>query len=262
MISSPITTTMRTLVSLLLLGLLAGCATHDAPQRIALFAPFEGRYRELGYAALYPARLALSDAGQAQVELLPVDDGGTIATAMQRAQAIQQDPQIQAVIVQGYMATHPDVLAILADLPVIIVGDWGTPPTSPQHVILAHTDLPQDNRRTPFEGMLTQSTGGEIIGMDAFRKATTAALTLTTSGQLPTAAFTERITASDPFATAPNHLGMLTYDALMIALHENPLDTVQYDGLSGEFQFVDGYWQQAPINTLRLVDGALIAANE
>ena len=46
--------------SVLLLGVFAGCTGQtEPPPVIALFAPFEGRYQEFGYDALYAARLAL-----------------------------------------------------------------------------------------------------------------------------------------------------------------------------------------------------------
>src|SRR5690349_2126250 len=43
---------------------LSGCAItpHELTPRIALLAPFEGRYREVGYNAYYAVRLAFVDA--------------------------------------------------------------------------------------------------------------------------------------------------------------------------------------------------------
>jgi len=262
MISSPITPTMRTLVSLFFLVLLVGCAPQqiDGPQRIALLTSFEGRYRELGYAAFYPARLALEDANHPDVELLPIDDQGDPTIALERAQALRLDPQVSAVIVQGYAATDPTVLATFDDLPVIIVGDWGTSPQGETQVILSSALLPGGNRRqsiTALAALEAPFSGGEVIGLNGFVALhdNPNEVTLVTSGRPPTVDFIARIEASDAFAREPNHLGMLTYDAVMIALEGTPFADVRYEGLSGTFTFVDGYWEDAPIYDLRYVNG-------
>ena len=61
--------------SVLLLGVFAGCTGQtEPPPVIALFAPFEGRYQEFGYDALYAARLALADQDSV-IDLVAYDDG-------------------------------------------------------------------------------------------------------------------------------------------------------------------------------------------
>jgi ABC-type branched-subunit amino acid transport system substrate-binding protein len=81
---------------IVLMGMVVGCgATRSyAITRIALLAPFEGRYREVGYNAYYAALLALGESGSTQIELLAVDDGGSPATAAQRAAALARDPWV------------------------------------------------------------------------------------------------------------------------------------------------------------------------
>ena len=56
---------------LLLIPLVTACAIQrtSTPYKIALLAPFEGRYRDVGYDALYAARLALSEANLSQIVL-------------------------------------------------------------------------------------------------------------------------------------------------------------------------------------------------
>ncbi|MCS7070642.1 MAG: hypothetical protein NZM00_03995, partial [Anaerolinea sp.] len=68
---------MKKVFALIAIALLTGCTVHQTAPRIALIAPFEGRYREVGYNALYAARLALADA-ESGVQLLPLDDGGSV----------------------------------------------------------------------------------------------------------------------------------------------------------------------------------------
>jgi len=72
--------------------------------RVALLAPFEGRYREIGYNALYAARLAFTESGFANVELMPIDDGGSVVTAVLRARALTHDPQVIGALILGYQA--------------------------------------------------------------------------------------------------------------------------------------------------------------
>jgi uncharacterized lipoprotein YmbA len=119
---------MKRWLSLLLL-LLSACAVYETPttERLALIAPFEGRDREVGYEALYAARLALADANSA-LELLPLDDGGTADFAAQRLRALQFDPQVRAVIIMGASASDAQTQAALTDtrpdLDVISVATW------------------------------------------------------------------------------------------------------------------------------------------
>lgn len=89
----------------LLLGLLAaGCGGTRPTVKIGLVAPFEGRYRELGYEVIYAVRLAVRQANAAggvagySVELTALDDGGDPAQAAEQAAKLRTDPQIVAVI--------------------------------------------------------------------------------------------------------------------------------------------------------------------
>src|SRR5690606_19963994 len=96
-------------------------------RRIALIAPFEGAYREIGYDALYPIRLALADAGLSDVVLVSVD-AGSVDDAVTRATAIASDPTVLLALVAGPVPAEPRVLAAFADLPIIVIGDWNAAP--------------------------------------------------------------------------------------------------------------------------------------
>lgn len=106
------------------MALIAGCA-GQTPQitRVALLAPFEGANREIGYEALYAARLALADVDDVWVELLPIDSGN--GQAADRARAFAADPLVKAAILLGIEAQEPDVQRAFGDVPVLIVGEWG-----------------------------------------------------------------------------------------------------------------------------------------
>ena len=82
----------RALLTCGMILIMCGCAIVKAPitTRVALLAPFEGRYREVGYNALYAARLAFADSSIMSIELLAVDDGGTpnaLLTALVRSRS-------------------------------------------------------------------------------------------------------------------------------------------------------------------------------
>lgn len=72
--------------------------------KFGLVAPFEGRYRPVGYDAIYAARLAVRERNAAggvggyRVELVAYDDGGDAPSAVERARQLVLDPQVVAVI--------------------------------------------------------------------------------------------------------------------------------------------------------------------
>jgi branched-chain amino acid transport system substrate-binding protein len=67
-------------------------------------APFEGRYRAVGYDVIYAARLALREINQAGgvagygVELVAYDDGAQSAMAVEQAHKLSVDPDVLAAI--------------------------------------------------------------------------------------------------------------------------------------------------------------------
>jgi ABC-type branched-subunit amino acid transport system substrate-binding protein len=72
--------------------------------KIGLVAPFEGRYRAIGYEAIYAARLAIREINQAggvngvRLELLALDDSGDRGMAIEQARKLAIDRQVIAVI--------------------------------------------------------------------------------------------------------------------------------------------------------------------
>lgn len=122
--------------------ILAGCAPRTGQiVRIALLAPFEGADRDIGYEALYAARMAVAETDDIWLELLPIDDGGDQGVA--RARALAADPLVKAVLLLGNQSASPEVRAAFGDLPVLIVGDWGAEQDS-ANVILLPDERPQD----------------------------------------------------------------------------------------------------------------------
>lgn len=253
------------LVVFLSLIALSGCAARQSELvRIALLAPFEGRYREIGYDAYYAARLALADSGDLQIELLALDDGGSGGSAVERAKALAQDPLVKVVITLGYSLVEAEVQAALGDLPVIVVGEWGVRPQAPQVYVLSNPQIPE--RINLSENLsITQAAqqaaplvGSDMLAMKAFPllRSNISIVRIISSGSLPDAAFRDRYLKTGLFVPEPGLLSTLTYDAFVMALRavrtgdvSLALKTMTYRGLNGEIHFEQGYWANAPLYT-------------
>lgn len=263
------------------LTLVCGCAVVKTPAsvRVALLAPFEGRYREVGYNALYAARLAFADVPNTSVEFLAVDDGGTPERAEDRAHALVLDPQVIGVVVLGYYATAPETISMFGDVPVIIVGNWSTADVGDSVFVLSNPAIDDQFTVSPHFEVTAASeleppaVGGEVFALRGFARLrdSLSGITAASSGSLPDAQFAERYRQSDPFAPPPGLLATLTYDAfrmILLADHANraslnaSLQSITYDGLSGSIHFVDGYWANAPIHFYRYENGQLTTADD
>jgi ABC-type branched-subunit amino acid transport system substrate-binding protein len=133
--------------------------------KIGLVAPFEGRYREVGYDVIYSARLAIreanqaSETGQMKALLVAVDDFGDPEMARESAEAMAIDPEIMAVIghwlPETTTAARPIYEAAGLALVEIGQGDLGpVDPTSlPSAFLGAYEDVtPFDDTAGPFAG--------------------------------------------------------------------------------------------------------------
>jgi ABC-type branched-subunit amino acid transport system substrate-binding protein len=119
----------------LCLGLfLVACSASTQPVvKIGLVAPFEGRYRPIGYEAVYAARLAIREINARggingrRIELVALDDRGEPDKALSAARQLVLDPQVVAVI--GHLRPDSTDAAMRiyceAGLPVIAVESAG-----------------------------------------------------------------------------------------------------------------------------------------
>jgi ABC-type branched-subunit amino acid transport system substrate-binding protein len=84
--------------------LLSACIPITRPVvKIGLAAPFEGRYRDTGYAVIYAIRLAVREANQSgiagySIELLALDDSGEADMAATQARKMAADPDVVGVV--------------------------------------------------------------------------------------------------------------------------------------------------------------------
>jgi ABC-type branched-subunit amino acid transport system substrate-binding protein len=113
--------------------------------KIGLVAPFEGRYRDVGYEVIYAVRLAVREANAAggvagyTIELTALDDSGDPSQAVEQANKMAADPAILGVIGHWLDATTyaaapvyateglPLLGTTLTDLPPGTFRLWLTP---------------------------------------------------------------------------------------------------------------------------------------
>jgi ABC-type branched-subunit amino acid transport system substrate-binding protein len=119
----------RWLMPFLGLILLVGCyPIIPRVVRIGLVAPFEGRYREIGYALIPAVRLAIREwavehpDAPVAIELVAYDDGGDPEMAVGQARKLAVDPDVLVVIGHWRDDTTQAALPIYqeAGLPLIV----------------------------------------------------------------------------------------------------------------------------------------------
>lgn len=258
----------------LCLFLLSGCGmVNQQPTviKIALLAPFEGRYRDVGYDALYASRLAIADSGYNHIDLLAIDDGGSVSSAIDRAHAIQNDPAIAMTLILGIHAADSEVQAAFGDHPLLIIGHWNAHPTGENVSMLASRDIdthlsnPQPTSITALSDLETPLIGSELLALKQIPMLLEdlSGITILSSATLPDAEFTQRYIDSDNFAPQPNLLASLTYDSTRLAIEsvvdESPLSDIVYEGIHGAISFdADGYWQDAPMHEYHYENGVLV----
>jgi ABC-type branched-subunit amino acid transport system substrate-binding protein len=112
----------------------AGCLPVARPTvTIGLVAPFEGRYRDVGYEVIYAVRLAVREANAAggvagyNVALLALDDGGSAENAVEQARKLVVAPEVVGAI--GHWLEGTTVAAapvyVEAGLPMVAAGAAG-----------------------------------------------------------------------------------------------------------------------------------------
>lgn len=257
----------RTMLALVFLA--AGCAA-PAPQvkRIMLLAPFESTYREVGYDALYPVKLALTDEARTDAQLLSVDDGGSVENSILRAKALAADPSIILALVTGPVATDERVLDALQDIPVVVIGEWSVSPKGGVFVLAAEELASQVKSRVSdiYEAAgLSEATGSGFFGLKAFAALSqnTSNITVLTSAAPASPEFRERLMASDLYVPEPGLLATVAYDAGTLAARVVSeaasrtdalagLRVLNIQGINGEIGFDEnGYWTDVPVYEYR-----------
>ncbi len=125
----------RLLFACLLALLVCSCTRPRLPRvlKIGLVAPFEGRYRDVGYDAVYAARLAVREINAAggidgwHLELVAYDDRAEAGLAAQAARNLAVDADVAVVLGHFRPETSTAAAAIYrqAGVPLIIIGEGG-----------------------------------------------------------------------------------------------------------------------------------------
>ncbi len=242
----------RWLPLMIALALAACTARNSAPHKVALLAPFENQYREIGYNALYAVRLALEDAAS-DAQLLALDDGGSVELAVARVQAFNRDPSAKAIIALGPHATHTDVQRA-SQLPFFIVGNWGNSRAAPNSFYAANQQVTQ--AASADDLLMLEQTRSLRDDLDGRR--------FHSSGSPPDESFRKRYLASDLYVPQPNLLAALVYDIAGLVFSaldsDAPLSRIAHMGINGQVRFLDGYWQDAPVHSYTIVDGEVVSA--
>jgi len=232
--------------------LLTACTITRPVLKIGLVAPFEGRYRDVGYEVVFAVRLAVREINAAggvggySVELVALDDSGDEQMAVEQARKLAADASVIAVI--GHWRENTTIAAAPeyervsipliapsanAQLPASAFKLWAV---SPCHLITP-TDC--------FESL-------EDLELAAVNN-----LTLTVPAPLPidstNATFAERYRPI-AFGYEPKFNAVLAYDAAQlifdaiardVAQNQTPtragvaeqLELSNFSGLSGEISF-------------------------
>ena len=118
---------------------LAACLPVTRPVvKIAFVAPFEGRYRDIGYEVTWAFRLAVREANLAggvggySIEILSLDDSGDPAQAAEQARKVAADPQVAAVIGHWRESTTQAAAPVYdaAGIPLVATGSSNELPRS------------------------------------------------------------------------------------------------------------------------------------
>lgn len=148
---------LRLLLCLLVALTATACRDRSQTLKVGLVAPFEGRWRALGYDAVYAARMAVreinEDGGIAgrPVELVALDDSAETDLAQQAAASLVKDPAVIAVIGHGLPETTRSALTLYGDngLALVPLGIAPFEPFEPEQLPAAFQA--QYEAVTPFD---------------------------------------------------------------------------------------------------------------
>lgn len=170
-------------ICLLLVFVATGCRQVPPTVKIGLVAPFEGRWRDVGYDAIYAARLAVREVNKNggiagyRVELVALDDGGDPHLAAEAAAALAADPAVVVVMGHWLHQTTSAVAPLYAEagIPLLTLGvsplDEREPELLPESFLSAYEAV------TPFDEVAGTRAGATYdatwLALNALRVANT-----------------------------------------------------------------------------------------
>lgn len=231
---------------------LLGCSVTRPILKIGLVAPFEGRYRDVGYEVVFAVRLAMREINAAggvggySVELVALDDSGDEQMAVEQARKLETDISVIAVI--GHWRENTTLAAALE------YEQAGISLIAPS----ANAQLPASTFKlwNPSACHLV-TLSGCFDSLENLKLATLENITLTVPAPFPAEStdptFADRYRPI-AFGYEPKFNAVLAYDAARlifdaiardIAQNQTPtrtgvaeqLELSNYSGLSGEISF-------------------------
>lgn len=240
---------------------LMGCTVTRPVLKIGLVAPFEGRYRDVGYEVVFAVRLAAREINAAggvggySVELVALDDSGDEQMAVEQARKLETDAGVIAVI--GHWRENTTLAAApeyeRAGIPLIAPS--------------ANAQLPASIFKLWGQGACHLTTAvGCFDSLEDLKLAAVENITLTVPAPLPIdstdATFAERYRPI-AFGYEPKFNAVLAYDAARLIFSAVARDVMQngtptragvaemlaqssFDGLSGKIEFSATRQWQSP----------------
>lgn len=142
---------------LFLVFFLTACQEVAPIAKIGLVAPFEGRHRDVGYDAVYAARLAVREINARaapnglRLELVALDDSGDADLARQSAASLVLDPDVMAVIGHWNQETTDAARQLYTDNDLVLLTLGQAPFETMDPVQLPPEFLDRYAEVTPFD---------------------------------------------------------------------------------------------------------------
>lgn len=224
--------------------------------KIGLVAPFEGRYRAIGYEAIYAARLAIREINHAggvngsRVELVALNDDGDATKAAEQARKLAIDPQVVAVIGHYRSNTTSAAMHVYCE----------------QALPLLAIELP--DARECAEIFSLNKEGVDLPAIDASSFIYNASVA--DPDTLPEAdAFVSTYNAIPIDGTRAGPIALQTYDAVYVWFDaltrsssrqdmQQAIAATDFDGLGGAYRFDDGQRVDVQVYLFKYPDVVLI----
>lgn len=139
--------------------------------KIGLVAPFEGRYRYVGYDVIYAVRLALREANAAggvggySVELVAYDDGADPAMAAEQARKLAADPEVVTAVGHFREETTTAALSTYAEAGIPLVAPAVLDPA----LTWGGAEVYQVYRMGPVAGAVASALLHRLKGLGQYR---------------------------------------------------------------------------------------------
>lgn len=163
--------------------LTTGCRSVPPTVKIGLVAPFEGRWRDVGYDAIYAARLAVREANERssvagyRVELVALDDGGDAGAAHEAVRTLAADPELMVAMGHWLPATNEAVAQLYDELGLPLLTLGAAPFDMVDPVLLPARFLDDYAASTPFDEVAGPRAGATYdatwLALSALRVANT-----------------------------------------------------------------------------------------